>query len=309
LPGSKRLTRNDQQFTLLEEMMKPSCLLATAFVAVPLFFFSPVSRAQANAGGAPAQRETTQDLMAKLNPQQKQQFDDASKAFGQKQYADSLALHQALLKDFPADPILLKFAGEDELANGDAATAMAALKPLAQADPDDWQAAAMLTRACAEAGDARCRDAQIAHMLDLHARGITPPRLQQYEVESVKVGDNTLAINTSLVPWGNYKVYALGRLTDSTGKLLFRITLESSDFDQPGFAKEHPEDAAKGRRRFSIDTYKETGTDSSGNRSETQGLYKFIDGQPSYAAIRADFLKIADGQGSPLAGRTNLKVP
>ena len=75
------------------------------------------------------------------------------------------------------------------------------------------------------------------------------------------------------------------------------------------FAKEHPEDAAKGVRRFSIDTYKETGTDSSGNRSQTQGLYKFIDGQPSYAAIRADFLKIADGQGSPLAGRTNLKVP
>jgi hypothetical protein len=268
-----------------------------------------VNPAQANSGAALPPRESSQDLIAKLNPQQKQQFDDASKAYGQHHYSDSLALHQALLKDFPADPILLKFLSEDQLESGDAASAMAALKPLARADPDDWQAAALLTRACAEAGDIPCRDAQIAHMLDLHARGITPPRFQQYAVESVKIGDNTLVINTSLVPWGNYKIYALGKLSDGAGKLMLNITLESNDFDQPGFAKDHPDDAAKGMRRFSIDTYKETGTDSAGNRTQTQGLYKFIDGQPSYETVREEFLKIAGGQGAPIAGRTNLKVP
>jgi hypothetical protein len=271
--------------------------------------FPVVNQAQANAATTTAQHETTQDLIARLNPDQKQRFDDASKAYGQHNYAESMALHQALLKDLPGDPILLKFLSEDQLESGDAASAMAALKPLAQADPDDWQAAALLTRACAEAGDKPCRDAQMAHMLDLHARGITPPRFQQYAVESVKVDDKNLLINTSLVPWGNYKIYAMARLTDSTGKLLLSITLESNDFDQPGFAKEHPEDAAKGVRRFSIDTYTETGTDSAGNRTQTQGLYKFIDGQPSYEAIRGEFLKIAAGQGAPIAGRTNLKVP
>jgi hypothetical protein len=289
--------------------MKPCFFPAAALLAALSLLFPAANRAQANSGAAAAQRETTQDLIAKLNTQQMQQFDDASNAYGQHRYADSLALHQALLKDFPGDPILLKFTSEDTLQSGDAAAAMSTLKLLAQADPDDWQAAALLTRACAEGGDKLCRDAEIAHMLDLHNRGVTPPRFQQYPVESVKVGENSLLINTSLVPWGNYKIYALGKLTDSTGKLLLSITLESSDFDQPGFAKDHPQEAARGMRRFSIDTYRETGTDSAGNRTQTQALYKFIDGQPSYETIRDEFLKVAGGQGAPVAGRTNLKVP
>ncbi len=289
--------------------MKPSFILATVSAALFALLSPATSQAQANAEPAPGQHETTQDLIAKLNPQQKQQFDDAWRAYQQHDYAGSIAMYQALLKDFPGDPILLKFESEDQLGSGDAASALAALKPIAQADPDDWQAASLLARACAETGDKACRDAQIAHMLDLHARGITPPRFQQYAVESVKVGDKNLLIHTSLAPWGNYKIYAMAELTDSAGKLLMSITLESNDFDQPGFAKDHPDDAAKGMRRFSIDTYTETGTDSAGNRTQTQGLYKFIDGQPSYETIRGEFLKIAGGQGAPIAGRTNLKVP
>jgi hypothetical protein len=289
--------------------MKSGLSFSVAFLAALALLFPAADQAQTGPSSGTAQHETTQDLLAKLNPLQKQQFDDASKAYGEHRYADSLVLHQALLKDFPGDPILLKFLSSDTLQSGDAASALATLKPLAQADPDDWQAAAMLARACAETGDKACRDAEIAHMLDLHARGITPPRFQQYAVENVKVGDKNLLINTSLVPWGNYKIYAMAKLTDGAGKLLMSITLESNDFDQPGFAKEHAEDAAKGVRRFSIDTYTETGTDSSGNRTQTQGLYKFIDGQPSYEIIRGEFLKIAGGQGAPIAGRTNLKVP
>jgi len=289
--------------------MRPGSLFSAALVAALVPLFPAADRAQANSSSAAAQLETTQDLVARLNPDQKQRFDDASTAYHEHRYADSLALHQALLKDFPSDPILLKFLSEDQIESGDPASAMASLKPLAQANPDDWQASSLLARACAETGDKACRDAQIAHMLNLHARGITPARFQQFPVESVKVGDNNLLINTSLVPWGNYKIYAMAKLTDSTGKLLMSITLESSDFDQPGFAKDHPDDAAKGARRFSIDTYTETGTDSAGNRTQTQGLYKFIDGQPSYETIRSEFLKIVGGKGAPIAGRTNLKVP
>src|SRR5207244_12939389 len=98
---------------------------------------------------------------------------------------------------------------------------------LAQADPDDWQAAALLTRACAESGDMSCRDSGMVHMLDLHRRGITPPNMQQYVVERVKTGENILLIRMSLEPWGRYKVYALGQLFNSEGKTLFRVTLES----------------------------------------------------------------------------------
>lgn len=290
--------------------MKRNSRIAVVWLAACSLLFPAMSFAQANPGTPGTPRETTQDLVARLNPQQKQQYDDARKAFAEHRYADSLAIHRLLLKDFPGDPILLKFASEAALQGGDPAFAASMLKSLAQTDPDDWQAAALLTRACAEAGDKPGRDAGIAHMLDLHSRGVTPPQLQQYVVESVKVGEKTLLINTSLVPWGFYKIYALGKVIDSTGKLLLSITLESNDLDQPGFAKKHPDEAAKGMRRFSFDTYTETGIDNTGRRTQSQALYKFIDGEPPpYEAIREEFVKLAAGQGSPIGIRTNLTVP
>lgn len=246
--------------------------------------------------------------MAHLNPQQKQQFDETAKAHQEQKYAEELAGLRVLLKDFPTDPILLKFASESALSAGETSFALNALKPIAQADPDDWQAAVLLTRACAESGDTACRDAGIAHMLDLHQRGITPPRLREYIVERVKAGTNTLEIKTSLVPWGYYKVYALGQVTDGGGKLFLSITLESNDMDQPLFAKDHPEEAAKGLREFSLDAYRETGLNSQGQRTQTHFTYKFFTGQPSYATIREEFLKIVNGQSNPISSHSGLIV-
>jgi len=290
-------------------MNRTSLSIAALLALLSSASIGSIGFAQTSPTPTAVKTETTQDLVARLTPQQKQQFDGASKAFGEHRYADSMAMHQELLKAYPGDPILLKFSTEDALENGDPAAAMHILTPLVQADPDDWQTAALLTHACAEAGDKPCRDVQMDHMIALHARGIVPSGLQQYPVERVRIGENTLLINTSLVPWGNYKVYALGKLTDKTGKLRMSITLESSDFDQPGFAKDHPDQAAKGVRRFSIDTYTETGLDSAGKRTQTQGLYEFVDGQPSYETIREKFLKVASGHSAPVASRSNLQVP
>jgi hypothetical protein len=290
-------------------MRRISCTLALLFSIFPLLFQSAAIAQTPPVSDSP-HRETTQDLIAKLNQQQKLQFDNAEKAFSEHRYSDSLGLYQLLLKDFPDDPILIKFASDAALNNGDAAFALKAIKPLAQADPDDWQAAAMLTRACAETGDIACRDAGIAHMLDLHKRGITPPNFQQYVVESVKVYDNTLLIRTLLVPIGYYKVYAIGRVTDSAGKLIMTITLESNDLDQPAFAHEHPDEAAKGMRAFTLNAYLETGLNDNGQRTQTHYIYKFFDGQPSYATVRDELLKVANGTtSSPIGSTIGLIVP
>ena len=130
-------------------------------------------------------------------------------------------------------------------------------------------------------------------MLELHGRGIIPRNMQQYVVERVKVGENFLLIRTSLEPWGLYKVYALGQVMDAGGKILLRTTLESNDADQPLFAKEHPQEAAKGMRSFSLDSYQETGLNGSGQRTQTHATYKFFVGQPSYAVVREEFVRIA----------------
>jgi len=258
---------------------------------------------------AGSQRESTQDLVARLTPQQLHEFVSAGNSFNAQQFADAFAAYKQLLSEFPSDAILSKYASEAALNAGDTAFALTTLKPIAQADPDDWQAAALLTRACAESGDTACRDSGMAHMMDLYRRGLTPAGMQQYIVERVKVGENTVEIWTSIEPWGYYKIYAQGRVLNSDGKLFLHATLESNDGDQPLFAQQHPDEAAKGIREFSLDAYLETGVNSEGQRTQTHFTYAFFVGQPSYETVREDFLKIASGEAQPLSSRSGLIVP
>jgi hypothetical protein len=277
---------------------------------IPILAFSielpQIGFAQTNRSAA---SETVQDLISRLTPEQKQLFDQAMMAFNAQRYPDALALYKQMLTQLQGDPIISKFASEAALNTGDASFAMTALKPLGAADPNDWQAAALLTRACAELGDRTCRDSAIAHMMDLHRRGITPPGMQQYTLERVKAGKNTLVIRTSLEPWGYYKVYDLGQVSDKDNKVFLRITLESSDADQIQFAKEHPKEASKGLRQFSLDAYQETGLNRNGQRTQTHYTYKFFVGQPPYETVRDEFIKIVNGRARPISSRANLIVP
>ncbi|MGB6544499.1 MAG: DUF4034 domain-containing protein [Candidatus Acidiferrales bacterium] len=267
------------------------------------------SLSQNSAAPAPAsQRESTSDLVDRMTPQQKQQFANAGNLSTAHDDAGASAIYKQLLDEIPGGAVLSKFAGEAALNSGDATFALSALKPVTQADPDDWQAAALLTRACAESGDAPCRDSGIAHMLDLYSRGLTPAGMQRYIVERVKVAENTLLIWTSLFPWGIYKVYATGQVIDGNGKEFFQATLESSDGDQPLFAKQHPEDAAKGIREFSMDGYLETGLNANGQRTQTHFTFEFFVGQPPYETIRSEFIAIATGKASPMSKTTGLIV-
>lgn len=274
--------------------------LCVALLLLPLRAFAQV---------IPTRMETVQDLVGQLSDPQRQQFNLAMKDYREARYAESLTIFKQLLTDVPGDAILSKFGSEAALNTGDAAFAVTTLKPLAQADPNDWQAAALLTRACAETGDTACRDAGIAHMLDLHLRGITPPGLEEYIVERVKVEGRVLTINTSLIPWGPYKIYNYGQMPDSDGKPYLKMTVESNDFDQPLFAKEHPKEAAAGQRSFSLDAYRETGLNSEGQRTQTHYTFKFFIGRPSYQTVRDEFINIASGKSTAISSRSNLVVP
>jgi hypothetical protein len=250
----------------------------------------------ANNNTPPQHIETRDELLSKLNADQKKQFDDATKAFGEQKYGDALSAFKTLLGALPDDSVLSKFASEAALNSGDNEFALKTLKPVAAANPDDWQTAALLTRAYAQSGDAKGRDAGIAQMMELKQKGLVPQRVRDYVVEQVKLGDKTLSIRTSLTPWGQFHVYAIGELTDANGQRLFRVALESDDIDQTAFGKEHPDEVAKGLRRFSLDGYQDSAPNDQGQRTTTHSTYKFLDGQPTYAETREEFLKIAQGQ-------------
>ena len=249
--------------------------------------------------------ESAQELIARLTPDQKQQYDAAVQNFNGQNYADALVHYKALLKELPTDPILLKFSSESALNTGDTTYALNNLKPVAQANPDDWQAAGLLTRAYAESGDKTDRDAGIAHMIELHKRGLTPPHMQQYLLERVVVGNKTVLIFTSLEPWGHYKIYNYAQIYDEEAHLAQRLTLESNDTDQPLFARQHPKEAAGGARLFSIDGYSDSAASNDGQHTETHATYKFFTGQPSYDTVREMFLSIASAKSTPVSSRAN----
>jgi hypothetical protein len=224
-------------------------------------------------------------------------------------YADTLEILKQLRDRHPYDPVLAKFASEASLNTGDPAFAIATLKPLLQTNPNDWQAVGLLARACAESGDTACRDAQMSRMLDLHRQGLTPTGMNDYPVEHIATGANTLIVFSSLEPFSLYKIYALGEVHNPDGKLFLTITIESNDSDQPGFTKEHPKEAAQGMRLFSLDAYAETGLNQAGQRTQTHYTFQFFNGQPTYDVIREYFTKITSGKASPLSNRTGLIVP
>ncbi len=277
---------------------------AAISILVYLFLLAPVPLS-AQSGDAASHVESAQELIARLTPQQKQQYDEASLNFNGQNYADALVRYKILLKDLPNDPILLKFSSEAALDTGDTAYALNNLKPVAEANPDDWQAAGLLTRAYAESGDKANRDAGIAHMIELHKRGLTPAHLQQYLLEHVLVGGRTVLIFTSLEPWGHYKVYNYAQVFDEEAHLAQRLTLESNDSDQPLFARQHPAEAAAGARLFSIDGYADRPPTSDGKHTETHATYKFFTGRPSYDTVREAFLSIASAKSDPVSSRIN----
>jgi hypothetical protein len=268
----------------------------------------PALRAQTTATPASPAMETAAQLRDRIPPAQKQQLDDAMKAFSAGQYAGAITTLNLLREKHPRDPVLAKFFAEASIDTGDDASAMTALKPIVQADTTDWQAASLLARACAEAGDATCRDAQMAQIAALHTQGITPPNFREYTVEHVKTGANTVTIFASVEPYSLYKIYNKAKVTNADGKLFLTITLESADIDQASFARSHPKEAAAGMRTFTLDAYAETGQNAAGQRTQTHYTFAFLNGQPTYTDLREQFLKIAGGKGSALSSRTGLIV-
>jgi tetratricopeptide (TPR) repeat protein len=278
-------------------------LLRTASLIL-ILFISSVASVRGQAGPA-APVETQQALVAHLTAQQKQQFDDAGKAFNAAHFADALTGYKRLLEDLPGDAVISKFAGEAALDVGDTTYALETLKPIAQSNPNDWQAVALLTRAYAESGDKASRDAGIAQMIALHKRGITPAKTRQFIVERTKVGEHVVLIFVSLEPWGHYHVYNYAQIFDEGGRLALRAAVQSDDVDQAAFAKQHPTEAAAGLRGFSLDGYQDSGKNSDGHPTETHYTFKFFAGQPAYDTVRSEFLSIASGQTKPISSRVN----
>jgi len=288
--------------------MKRSLVCAVTFLlsAAPLLIGqSPGSAAPAGVpatGPVPTPTAPAPDALASV----RQQLELAGQDNAAQKYADALAIYKSLFATYPNVhvPLLEKLAAEAAINAGDMQYATGLLAPLEAANPDDWQAAALMARIYAEGGDQAHRDAEMARLNDLHAKGSIPAGVQQYLLEKIHEPDRAIWVSHSLTPWGGYHVYDYARVFDGNGQLLFRLTLESDDFDQPSFAKQHPADAAAGKRAFSFDGYRE-GPTNGAQRTEVHMTYALLPGEPSYDEVRAAFIRIATGEMRPISNNTH----
>lgn len=263
--------------------------------------------ADAHPGSSAAEQQS--QALAGLSAGERTRFDAAQRAFTGQRFAEALDGFRPLLSEVqagsPASVLIAKFAAESAINTGDPAFASRTLEPIEQADANDWQAASLLARAYAESGDRPRRDREIARLLALHQQAADPQfaKREQFLLERIALPQGSMRVWYSLVPWGPYHVYVYARVYDQAEQQVLRLTLESGDFDQPFFAKQHPDLAAKGERAFSLDSYGQDRQAANGQVAQTHGLITFYSGQPSYDTVRAAMIQAATANLQAASGR------
>jgi hypothetical protein len=257
-----------------------------------------------------AQQQPTANAAA-LSPEQQSAFAAARQDFGAQRWQDALVRLRALHDQQPQNAEVAKFAAEASLNANDSAYAISLLRPIETSVPDDWQALALLARSYAESRRASERDAELDKLVALHKITNDPrlAHLTQFMVERITTTNGHIDLYYSLEPWSRYKIYEMGRVYNTSGRQVYRVTLESSDFDQPLWAKQHPKEAAAGMRMFSMDGYSEPIPGPNGTATQTHATYGFFDGRPSYDTIRDKMIAVANGKGRAISSTSGIPMP
>ncbi len=214
---------------------------------------------------------------------------------------DKLAtLHASL----PNDVTVTKFEAEALINTGQASRAASLLAPLLATEPDDAQALALLAHAQAVQKQWPALQATLTTLRRLHDIGRTPLNQVPLGQEPLPNIGQVQWIYYLAPSWSRYNVYTMARLLGMDGTVRERITLESGDGDQLLFTKQHPTEAAKGLREFSLDAYVNTAPET-----QTHSTYGFFTGEPTFETFRDQVLAIAAGTVKPISSRSGLTVP
>jgi len=221
----------------------------------------------------------------------KARMKEATASFQRGDYAVALAGFQEITAADPANIVAHNMAGNCALRLKNYPAAISSFKKALELQPGESHNEAGLIEAYARAGMTTERDAEIGHLIQLKKDGRLPPNFHFiYDVFS-KEDKNVEVVEFYPDLSSGYHFRYWFNISDASGKPIERIALESDDIDQTSFAKEHPQEAVAGRRRFSLDSY----------RQSTHGFFHFYDGEPTYAQVRAEVLS------SP-SGTTNLST-
>lgn len=236
--------------------------------------------------------------LGRLTRTQKKAFMESQNMFIAGRYADALAELRGLLTQIapntPAQTAMAERTAEAALEAGDRAYAISLMKPIEEHDGGDCLARTLLARAYAENGQSAERDAEISALTALHKQAPKSPagKLDMFLLEKHGLkGGGSVAIGYALRPWGPHNTHLRAEIFNASGDTILVIELDSDDGDQVYFKQIHPELAAKGDRRYSLDAF---GPDRLPDGKIDHALIQFFDGAPSYDAVRERILTIAE---------------
>jgi hypothetical protein len=243
-----------------------------------------------------------------LTATQKKAFLKSQDMFMAGRYADALGELRGLLArippNTPAQVAMAERAAEAALFTGDRGYAITLLKPIEERDGNDCAARTLLARAYAENGQSAERDAEIRALTALHTQAPESPigKLDIFLLEQHSLqGGGIITIAYALRPFGPHNTHLLSEIYDASGGMILRVELDSDDPDQVYFKEIHPDLAAKGDRRFSLDAFGPDQTLPDGRIDHRHAVIQFFDGKPTYDAVRERILAIAERSAKPRA--------
>jgi hypothetical protein len=243
--------------------------------------------------------------LGRLTRTQKKAFMESQDLFILGRYADALRELRGLLSqvppDTPAQSAMAERTAEAAIEAGERTYAISLLKPIEERDGGDCPARTLLARAYAEERQSAERDVEISALTELHKQAPQSPagKLDAFLLEKYGLkGGGAVTIACVLRPWGPHITHLLSEIYDASGGLILHIELDSDDGDQVYFRETHPDLAAKGDRRYSLDAF---GPKTLPDGTIDHALIQFYDGAPSYDAVRDRILAIAERTSKPAA--------
>lgn len=227
---------------------------------------------------------------------------EGTKAFQARDFQRALDLARAVTSAEPANANAHNLAGAALLQLKDYNGAAGEFQQALRIIPNEYHNLRGLMEAYTLGGRTDDRDREHEVMESLGKAGKLPAQLS-YPMDAFEVAGAQVIVTECVTLCGTYGFrYAFDKV-DAQGQLVERVQLESDDVDQPAFRQEHPELAAKGERRYSLDSYQVSR--SNGKVSVNQALYGFLDGLPPYDQVKARVIAIFNGKGNALGATTS----
>ena len=226
-------------------------------------------------------RAATEAAPADLKTLRQQGMD----AFRLGDYAGALRIFRQVIAADPSDIVACNVAANCSLRLKDYPSAIEYFKHALQLRPDEYHNVSGLIRAFTLDGMAPERDELRKHIAELEHAGKLPDSFN-YVFETFDAGDKKIEVAEFPEIQGSYGERYRFKIFNSAGKEIFCITLESDALEQPAWAKEHPEEAAAGGRKFSLDGY----------ASDSRSTYAFYDGEPPYEQLCEEVKEVLAGK-------------